>query len=286
MTRPRTASLPDDPIADTVDLDRYPITDLASPPAQALIARMRGDMAASGACCLRDFIRPEALAKLRDEADSLAHLAYRGPSEATPYFFNYRIGEGMDYPQDHPTRRTTPRRLAQVAGDLIPEDARLRGIHRSPCLIAFLARALEEQALYPLADRKQALNISVMEEGGCQQWHFDRGMSVITLLVQAPEGGGLFEYVPAIRSDESENFDAVGRVLDGHRENVQTVEITAGTLMLFRGHYSLHRVTAVEGKRRRLQLILAYADRPDLQGSVESSRLHYGAPAASSHTTS
>ena len=49
--------------------------------------------------------------------------------------------------------------------------------------------------------------------------------------------------------------------------------------MLFRGHYSLHRVTPVEGKRRRLQLILAYADRPDLQGSAESTRLHYGARA-------
>jgi predicted 2-oxoglutarate/Fe(II)-dependent dioxygenase YbiX len=72
----------------------------------------------------------------------------------------------------------------------------------------------------------------------------------------------------------------VGRVLDGDRENLRSVEIAAGTLMLFRGHYSLHRVTPVEGTRRRLQLILAYADRPDQQGSAESSRLHYGARAA------
>ncbi len=280
MTTSRTATFLDDPIAEYVDLERYPIADLKSPAARALIARMHEEMANLGACCLRNFISPEALEKLRGEAESLAHLAYGGPTEATPYFFNYRIGEGKGYPEDHPTRRTSPRRLRQVAGDLIPEDAQLRRIHRSPSLIAFLAKALGEQALYPLADRQQSLNISVMEEGGCQQWHFDRGKAAITLLVQASEGGGRFEYVPDVRSEDSENFEAVGRVLDGYRENVRSVEITAGTLMLFRGHFSLHRVTPVEGKRHRLQLIFAYADRPDQHGSAESSRLHYGTRAA------
>ena len=103
-----------------------------------------------------------------------------------------------------------------------------------------------------------------MEEGGCQQWHFDRGKAVITLLAQAPEGGGHFEYVPNIRSDDSENFQAVSRVLDGDREHVRTVELTAGTLMLFRGHYALHRVTPVEGKRRRLQRPGAHLDNAQL----------------------
>ncbi len=276
MTASRTATVPDDAIAEYVDLARYPIADPNRPAGRALIARMREEMADRGACCLRNFIRPDALERLRGEAESLAHLAYGGPTEATPYFFNYRIGAGKGYPADHPTRRTSPRRLGQVAGDLIPEAAQLRRIHRSPGLTAFLAEVLGERALYPLADRLQSLNISVMEEGGCQQWHFDRGKSAITLLAQAPEGGGRFEYVPDIRSDHSENFAAVGRVLDGDRANVRTVEIAAGTLMLFRGHYALHRVTPVEGKRRRLQLIRAYADRADQQGSAESSRLHYG----------
>jgi len=273
---PRTAPLPSDPIADAVDLERYPIDDLESPEGRALIARMREELVYPGACCLTNFIGPEALAALRSEAEDLAHLAHGGPREATPYFFNYSIGDGKNYPEDHPTRRTTPRRLAQVAGDLIPEESLLHRLHRSPGLAAFLAKALGEPALYPLADRQQSLNISVMEEGGCQQWHFDRGKAVITLLAQAPEGGGHFEYIPNIRSNESENYGAVSRVLDGDREHVRTVEIAAGTLMLFRGHYSLHRVTPVEGKRRRLQLILSYADRPDQRGSAESSRLHYG----------
>jgi len=282
MTNPPHTSAPDDPISDFVDLDRYPITDLTSPAGRELITRMHEEMADTGACCLREFVRPEALNILQSEAESLAHLAYGGPAEVTPYFFNYAIGEGKNYPSDHPTRRTSPRRLGQVAGDLIPDETQLRKIHNSPQLMIFLAKALGEQSLYPLDDRQQSLNISVMEENGCQQWHFDRGKSVITLLAQAPEGGGLFEYVPNIRSEQSENFDAVSQVLDGHRENVRSVELTAGTLMLFRGHYSIHRVTPVMGTRRRLQLIFAYADQPNLKGSADSSRLHYGARANAS----
>ena len=34
-------------------------------------------------------------------------------------------------------------------------------------------------------DPYQSLNISVMDEGGCQQWHFDGGNMVTTLLLQA-----------------------------------------------------------------------------------------------------
>ncbi len=149
MTPSRTASTTGDPITEYVDLERYPITDLESPAARALIARMHEEMAYPGACCLRNFIRPEALEILRGEAEGLAHLAYGGPTETTPYFFNYRIGESKGYPEDHPTRRTSPRRLGQVAGDLIPEDAQLRRIHRSPSLIAFLAKALGEDDLRP-----------------------------------------------------------------------------------------------------------------------------------------
>ena len=275
MNAPAQPIMQNDPATSFIDLERYPIADLESPVARTLISTLQSEMAECGACCLKDFILPGALEALRCEAEDLAPHAYGGPTEVTPYFFNYDIGEGMDYPEDHPTKRTSPRRLAQVAGDLIPGDALIRQIHHSQVMMEFIARVLGDSKIYPLADTKQCLNISVMEENGCQQWHFDRGRSVITLLAQAPEGGGCFEYVPNIRSESDENFDAVGRVLDGDRSMVKSVNISAGTLMMFRGHYSLHRVTPVEGTRRRLQLIFAYADTPGQHGSVQSSNLHY-----------
>jgi hypothetical protein len=277
MNHSQAASIVDgNLINDFVDLQRYPITDLESPDGRHLIERMQSDLAAEGACCLRDFLRPDALEELRSAAHSVAHLAYQGPTEATPYFFNYDITKGEDLPPEHPTRRTTPRRLAQVAGDLIRQDGPLHVLHRNSDLAAFLARALEEPKLYPTADPLQAVNISVMEEGGCQQWHFDRSKCVITLLMQSPDSGGDFDYVPGVRSEANENYEKVAQIMDGADDGVRRVALTAGTLMLFRGRYALHRVTPVVGTRRRLQLILAYSDQPDVHGSAESSRLHYG----------
>jgi hypothetical protein len=136
------------------------------------------------------------------------------------------------------------------------------------------------QPVYQSRDPYQSLNISVMDEGGCQQWHFDSGNMVTTLLLQEPDGGGVFEYAPAIRSDNDENFEAVQAVLDGHSERVIQNQLHAGTLSLFQGHYSMHRVTTVVGKRQRLQAILGYSTNPAMYCKLESSILHYGPRAA------
>ncbi len=70
--------------------------------------------------------------------------------------------------------------------------------------------------------------------------------------------------------------NAVRAILQGDRTGVRRVAIEAGTLMLFRGHYSLHRVTEVTGQRDRLQSILGFNARPGAKGSMESNILHYG----------
>jgi hypothetical protein len=136
--------------------------------------------------------------------------------------------------------------------------------------------ALLQQPVYLNRDPYQSLNVSVMDEGGCQQWHFDGGNLVTTLLLQEPEGGGVFEYAPGIRSDTDENFEAVQAVLDGRSDRVLRNELRAGTLSLFRGHYSIHRVTPVQGQRQRLQAILGYSTDSNMIGNRESSILHYG----------
>ena len=273
------ASLLDQPVnwgpADLIDLDRYPILDLDSPGCQRLIGEIRARMAETVLCALPGFLKASVMPRLAAESEALAPLAYRGPHEASPYFYNY----GTDLtalPGDDPRRRKTPRRLSQVAYDLVPETALVRRLYEWEPLAAFLARALGVPKLWRCADRFQGLNLSVMEEDGCQQWHFDTNESNITLLMQAAEAGGEFEYVPMIRSADAENFGAVKAVLDGDRSRVVRLAQEPGMLVLFRGHHSLHRVAPCQGKRRRLQSILAYNSRPGVMGSHASNLLHYG----------
>jgi len=253
----------------------YPLDRLDSTDGQALLNQVRNSLQEDGSCTLPDFVAADVLHTMATEARSLTHLAYPGPTEVSPYFFNYRLGEGETLPPAHPLRRKGKRQLAQVATDLIPTDYLLSKLHHSPLMTEFLGRVLQ-QPVYQSRDPYQSLNISVMDEGGCQQWHFDSGNMVTTLLLQEPEGGGVFEYAPAIRSDDDENFTAVQAVLDGHSDQVRHNQLQAGTLSLFRGHYSMHRVTPVIGKRQRLQAILGYSTNPAMYGKLESSILHYG----------
>ncbi len=262
-------------IYNLIDLDRYPLDDLAGTAGQKLIDQTRAALDQEGSCSMPGFVHQSTVAEMVVEASSLQHLAYPGPTEVTPYFFNYDLGKGADYSDDHPLKRKGKRNLSQVASDLIPDYHKLSRLYHSPVLTDFLAAVLD-QTVYRNQDKYQSLNISLMNAGGCQQWHFDSGLMVTTLLLQAPESGGVFEYVPELRSDESENYEQVQQVLDGASDRVKQLKLEAGTLSLFRGHYSMHRVTEVEGSRTRIQAILGFSTTPDLQGNLESSILHYG----------
>jgi hypothetical protein len=253
----------------------YPLDCLDSTDGQALLKRVRTSLQQDGCCTLPDFVTADVLQDMATEANRITHLAYPGPTEVSPYFFNYRLGEGETLADTHPLKRKGKRQLSQVATDLIPTDFLLAELYRSPLMTGFLSSVLQ-QPIYQNCDPYQSLNISVMDEGGCQQWHFDAGNMVTTLLLQEPEGGGVFEYAPTIRSDDDENFAAVQAVLDGKSDQVIRNPLRAGTLSLFRGHYSMHRVTEVVGKRQRLQAILGYSTNPAMFGKLESSILHYG----------
>jgi hypothetical protein len=258
-----------------INLERYPVTALDSPQGQEMLAAVRHDLERDGACSMPQFLSPEGIAILVEEAESLAHLGFAGPTQVSPYFFNYDIA-GADAAPDHPSRHQGRRNLKQVAYDLIPKESALARLYHSDVLTRLVAAVRGKERLYRLADRYQSMNISVMEEGGCQQWHFDRGRMVTTLLLQSPQDGGVFEYVPHIRSDEHEHFDEVAKVLAGDRTRVRQISIKPGMLNLFQGHYSIHRVTPVVGDTRRVQSVFAFADEPDRHGSLKSSVLHYG----------
>lgn len=262
-------------ITEIIELDRYPLHEPGSEDGIALINSVRAALQDRGSCTLEGFVTDAARQQMVSQAESLTGLAYPGPTQVSPYFFNYAIGEHLQVDDAHPIRRKGRRNLRQVAADLIPAGHLLSRLYRSPLMTDFLSAVLQVP-VYRNQDKYQSLNISVMEEGGCQQWHFDGGNMVTTLLLQAPESGGNFEYVPNIRTEDDENFDRVREVLDGRSHDVRTINLQPGTLSLFRGHYSLHRVTEVGGAKRRLQAILGYTTRPNLVGSLDSSILHYG----------
>ena len=171
---------------------------------------------------------------------------------------------------DHPRQWLGNYAVGAVAYDLFPDDSPIRRLFEWEELRALVAAILGLDTVYPYADPLGALNLAVMGDGDELQWHFDQTDFVVSILLQDCAGGGDFEYVPRIRSAAQPNYAAVERLLDGGRDGVVTLDMAPGTLALFQGRWSIHRVTPIEGSVPRLIALLGYDTKP---GTVSSDNL-------------
>ncbi|MBT4393568.1 MAG: hypothetical protein HOD33_00125, partial [Acidiferrobacteraceae bacterium] len=70
--------------------------------------------------------------------------------------------------------------------------------------------------------------------------------------------------------------EIVQGVLDGNRQGVMQLPFTPGTLLVFAGNQTIHRVTQMRGTVPRLVPVLCYAENPDLVNSTEVRKLFWG----------
>jgi len=257
---------------DLVDLARYPIADLTSAAAQELVANYRRQLAETGVALLRGFLTPPAAAAMAAEARAATPGAYFCDSTHNVYL---ESDDGA-FPPDHPRRRRLRTIVGSVAYDLLPAGSPLRRLYEWGNMIEFVRLVLGRPTLYRLADPLGALSINVFRPGGHHAWHFDEAEYTTTIMLQEAEEGGYFEYMPHLRRPDGGEYPAVHRILDGDEEGVQRLPFAAGTLSLFAGRLSMHRVTEVLGNRLRLVAVLAFNGKPGVTNSDEVRRLFWG----------
>lgn len=61
--------------------------------------------------------------------------------------------------------------------------------------------------MYEYADPLASINVHYANEGQNLNWHFDNSEFAITLLLQKPLGGGVFQYVRDVRDADKEDFN-------------------------------------------------------------------------------
>jgi hypothetical protein len=232
----------------------------------------RAEFAATGACEIRDFVRPDDLPALIDDAQRLEARAHRSGGPGTVY-----LGlPDESFPIEHPRQWLGPYALGAVAYDLFPSESPIRRVYESPELTNFVAAVLGIEAVYPYADPLGALNLAVMTDGDELQWHFDQTDFVVSIALQDADEGGDFEVAPRIRTGDDERYDDVARVLGGERDRVVTLPMTPGTLLVFAGRYSLHRVSPIRGRTPRLVALLGYDTQPGTMSSELLKLVRYG----------
>ena len=250
-------------LASLVDLERYPLLDPESGAYRAAAGEARRQLKASGAAELPGFLSPAGVDALTRDADALAPRAHLSGGQGTAYL------EFPDFtlPSDHPRLHFADYRVRAVAYDLTPYGSPLRRLYEWDPVTALIEAVVDRGPIYRYADPFGALNLAVMGEGDQLQWHFDQTDFVVSLAIQSADSGGDFEVVPRVRSAEDEHYDDVAAVLSGDRRRVETLPMRPGTLLVFEGRYSLHRVSPIAGSRWRHVGLLAYDTKPGTVGS-------------------
>jgi hypothetical protein len=248
-----------------VDLDRYPVLMPEEPALAAVIATAREQLRAIGAAELPGFVHAAGVAQLVADAESLEPLAHRSGGLGTVY-----LGlPDEDLAEGHPRRYLGDYGVGAVAYDQFPTASPLRALYEWEPLRAFIEAILDRGPIHRYADPLGALNLATMADGDQLQWHFDQTDFVVSLAVRSSDLGGDFEVAPLVRTADDEHYDDVGRVLHGDHEAVITLPMRPGTLLVFEGRHSLHRVTPIEGEVTRLVGLLGY----DTKAGTESSEL-------------
>jgi hypothetical protein len=260
-------------VGQVVNAARYPLAEPNSANWTSMISRTRYELQTRGCSVLPDFIQPFQQDLLRQECATIAPLAYYEVETVNAY--NMAVDTAL--PADHPGRITMQRGNAFVARDQIPPDFIIHQLYSSELFQQFIASCFELPRLYELADPLSGLCVNVVTPGMEHPWHFDTNEFTVSMLTQAAEVGGVFEYCPNIRSAARENFDDVRAVITGRGDHlIHPLSLRPGDLQLFKGRYSLHRVSRVDGRTARHSTIFAYSERPGVIGSVPRTRQLFG----------
>ena len=261
-----------------VNTEAYPIIDTDSAAFTTLTERLREQLDARQYVVLPDFIRPAARSEAVRQIQDVLHLANHNCADRNCYL---QRAPDPALPNDHPRNVFMSASSRMLAADLLPADSPLKALYCWDKVKALVARIVGVERLYDNEDPLQPVNALCYRTGDRSAWHFDSTNAfTMTLMLQAPVGGGRFEMIPNIRSDEDQNYEGVGAAVLGDRTGAVEVGREEGALCIFRGCNSLHRVSPVEGDRMRIMGVFVYENEPGVIGDPEVNATVYGRPTA------
>ena len=252
---------------------RYPIDELDHPKRRKIIERVRAELDDDGCAVIRNFFSADGLSELLAEASERKPQTYYSERKNCNVYLN---DGNPDFPQDHPLNVFIPRTNGFITADLFGDETASHQLYYWEPLKQFLAECLGKNELFIYEDPVSNMIVNVGKPGQQFNWHFDTNEFTITMLLQAAESGGHFEYVPNLRSAQDECYDEVKQVLDGDRSRVKRLQLNAGDLQFFLGRFSLHQVTANSGNTDRLLLIMSFSEKLGMVGSMARVKDLYG----------
>jgi len=241
-------------VIDLIDQQRYPIHDPGNQKRAALVERCRTDLRQNALCFLPGFLREHAVSLLANEIQAMSAQALGNDHLRTAYSWLDNRGFGPDHPRSMLFRR----KFKYIITDQIAEQAMIKALFMWQPLTDFVRDALGFKSLYRSTCPTQSIQLNIMDEGDVLPWHFDTNDGVVSLLVEQADDGGEFQLAPYVRSEDNENYEMVMQAMQADPRVIVEPRMPAGTLILFNGRRSLHRVSPV-GKTRKPRSIVLYS---------------------------
>lgn len=225
------------------------------------IKLLRKCLLEKGYCHIPYFIPHNLARHLAAEALNLRGSAF----ESTQQHTIYQEAIDLSYPLTHPRNLQVSSRKLIIDNAKIPPSSLLNSIYKSREL-----KNLVQQLVQPLLPSPRSpLYLSSDPYNSCYYniyrgetrdglgYHFDRSHFGVNLVLQSPEAGGAFEIDSSHTRDASSpesslryGFERVKKVLEGELPLQSVGGMEAGSLCVFAGVNSLHRVKEVTGGER------------------------------------
>lgn len=257
---------------DIIDLDRYPLDREGSAEWKRLVDSSVAALETDGMFNLEEFLRPGIAEKAVREIQPVMATRSHVHKRTHNIYFKPDIPE---LAPDHPALRKVETISHTVCADQIP-DSIVLAIYEYEPLLRFLTVTMGKERLHVMQDPLARTNVMAYRAGEALNWHFDRSEFTTTLLLQRSERGGDLEYRTDLRSDDNPNYDGVAKLLEGRDPDAKIHRMKPGTLNVFRGKNTAHRVTTVEGERERMIAVFSYYERPGVMFSAEERIGFYG----------
>ena len=262
-----------DRIKTIVDLEKYPIHDLSSSKIKKLIKKCKDDLDQFSCSTIPNFILPKSLEIMKLELKNQIDKVFMSNKSINPYLNSQ---DDTLLSKEHPKRTFMERENGYLNSDLFEKNSEMKFLYEQEELLKFVSACLGIFPIYRWADPLACHAYNVMNPNGILPWHFDSCEFTLSIMIQKPDKGGIFEYCPFIREPGNEKFDEVKKVLDGDRTQVRQLILEPGDLQIFKGRFTLHRVTKVEGKKPRYLCIPAYVLDPWRVNTPAHSKAIYG----------
>ena len=222
---------------------------------------------------LENFLNHECLHSIQQEASSLEVKAFYCSQKHTVLLNQY--DESVD--KKDPLNIEVISDKGCVPHDLIEPNSKLNLLYHSLKFKFFLTSVLGVKKIFPYADTLSSINYNYYQNKQQLGWHFDNASFAITLMVQSPDKGGVFEYINKGRDFNSNYIDKdfIYSVLNEDVKAKQLV-VNPGTLVLFYGRNYLHRVTPVESIRPRILVTLNYNQEQNIKLSENARKIFFG----------